>query len=577
MNQATVFRHQSVERTPEITRIKALPRRTWTPEASERLAEMMTSRLKTRDGTMKLRPGQAISLFEAMECRGLFAPQRVGFGKTLVTLLLPLVLDVFVYAILLLPAALIEKTEVERRALSKHFRIPGNIKLMSYESLGLVQSADTLECDKPALIIADECHYLKNWKAGRTRRVARYMEKHPETMFAALSGTVMRSSLSDFAPMLRWALKDRAPVPRKLEETKVWADALDQGVNPLVRRKPAALFDLGPRPTGLDEVSAARQIFQSRLLETKGVVASPRSDKIACSLRVSALWYTPSKVTEEHFKKIRASWTTPDGWTFSEALEMHRYLRELAAGFHGIWDPRPPADWLAARRRWASFVRETLSYSRRLDTALQVVQAVDAGTLSPDKLEEGEEALREWRAIEPTFLVQPKPVWHDDTAIDVSAAWMKENDGIVWCKHVAFAERLAMKTGASYYGAEGVDQFGQSIVNVKAGRSIIASVASNSAGRNLQMFSRNLIVCPPTHELTWEQLMGRSHRDGQEADEVLVDVLLGCKEHHESVWKAVAGAKAAADTLGHDQKLITCDLAFPISIAEKLGPLWGTK
>ena len=59
------FGSQVVPRTREIERIAALPRRVWSDEAAQRLAEMMTRELRTSKGTMKLRPVQAIALYEA--------------------------------------------------------------------------------------------------------------------------------------------------------------------------------------------------------------------------------------------------------------------------------------------------------------------------------------------------------------------------------------------------------------------------------------------------------------------------------------------------------------------------------
>jgi len=70
-----------------------------------------------------------------------------------------------------------------------------------------------------------------------------------------------------------------------------------------------------------------------------------------------------------------------------------------------------------------------------------------------------------------------------------------------------------------------------------------------------------------------EQLIGRTHRDGQEADEVSVDVLLGCAEHYEAFSRALDGARAAADTLGHDQKLLLADVTMP-DVSRRVGPLW---
>jgi hypothetical protein len=59
-----------------------------------------------------------------------------------------------------------------------------------------------------------------------------------------MSGTVMKSGVRDFAHILRWALKNRAPIPETEDEVSTWADALDEKVNPLSRRRPAALMDL---------------------------------------------------------------------------------------------------------------------------------------------------------------------------------------------------------------------------------------------------------------------------------------------------------------------------------------------
>jgi hypothetical protein len=514
--------------------------------------------------------------------------------NTLCTALLPAVLEAK-RPILLLPAALIEKTVLDFKVLREHWRIATNLQLISYEMLGLVQSADKLNYIRPDLIVADECHMLKNLGAGRTRRVIRYMREHPETKFVGMSGTVMKASVKDFARLLRWALKDHAPIPSTDDEVAVWADALDERVNPLGRRQPNALFDLGPRAeppaltttgsvdfsvmSSVDGLTRARRVFQARLLETRGVVASSKTDGVTCSLRVAALEYQPSSITEQHIGNMRNGvkdshgafivppWTTPDGWTFSEAIEFRMYLRQLALGFHGVWDPRPPPEWLTARRDWAVFVRETLSDSRVLDTELQVANAVDAGRLSTRTLDA-------WRAIRDTFTIQPKDIWHDDAALNVCATWMEQSKGIVWCEHRFFAKKLSEMTGAAYYGANGLNDRGESITLVKPGKAIIASVQANATGRNLQMFSANLITsCPPSAQ-TVEQLIGRTHRDGQEADEVTVDILLGCREHHDAFDRALDGARAAADTLGHDQKLLLSDVCMP-DISNRRGPLWA--
>jgi hypothetical protein len=213
-------------------------------------------------------------------------------------------------------------------------------------------------------------------------------------------------------------------------------------------------------------------------------------------------------------------------------------------------------------------VREVLSHSRTLDTELQVANAVDAGRLDKD-------ALEKWRAIRDTFTINPKPVWHDDSALRACEHWMKKHHGIVWCEHRFFAHELSRRTGAHYYGADGLNGAGESITLVKPGKPIIASVAANGTGRNLQMFHENLITSCPSGPSIMEQLLGRTHRDGQTADEVVVDILIGAREQYESFHKALEGARAAADTIGASQKLLLADILMP-DISEKRGPLWST-
>src|SRR5262245_46563659 len=101
-----------VQRTACLRRVLELPRRSWSDSGAKDLAERLTALLKTSGGTMTLRPVQAIALYEAYRCHGAFLPIRVGGGKTLISLLLPHVLEAS-RPLLLLPAKLIEKTRRE--------------------------------------------------------------------------------------------------------------------------------------------------------------------------------------------------------------------------------------------------------------------------------------------------------------------------------------------------------------------------------------------------------------------------------------------------------------------------------
>jgi hypothetical protein len=716
-----------VEHTAEFQRVASLSRRVWSAEDLLSLASSLTEILRTPGGEMTLKPAQALALHDAGTERGLFGPLGVGEGKTLITLLLPAVLGAE-RAMLLLPGGLVEKTQRERLALSRHWRIPNTLRVFSYDMLGRVGAVDELANYEPDAIICDEVHRLKNKRAAVTRRVARYMHDRPRTMFCGVSGTVMDKSLKDFAHILLWSLKLGAPIPTSNEEIEEWAEALDHGVDPLSRRNPGALIELCNQPELAEHEPhiAVRHGFRRRLTETPGVVATiGEGEHVDCSIYVRAILHKVSAVTEANFAKLRAEWQTPDDWELTAATDIWRHAQELALGFHyvrvdkkryGPWlrtmrltcdngesripassvstresttkhtldvkprisantepkiqtsgeqglaphmqgppntsrsgekvtrsdlgrtgvststdfqspnlrsstsgkrdavqsaelrvhckeasEPytsttiteqeefevycattamqvsdisvtlsaryreqfpiflegaRPPKEWLAIRSAWARFARETISRSRTFDSELHVAQACDAGRLPTGELEA-------WRAIKDIFESVTVPIWHDDSTLQACVAWMKK-PGIVWVDHTFFGACLSALSGAPYYAEGGFTFDGQYIEDAPPGTSAIASLAANKEGKNLQkLWSRSLVVCPPSSAAWWEQVIGRTHRIGQEADEVIVDVLLGCRENFDACQKALAAAAAVRDVTGKMQKLLLADITIP--------------
>lgn len=505
---------------------------------------------------MALRPVQALALHDIGTLGGLIGRIPVGGGKTLISLLAAYVLNAK-RPLLLLPAALIQKTHRERQVLAEHWRIPTNIRLYSYEMLGRTQSANYLESCAPDLIIADEAHKLKNRKAACTKRVERHLENHPGVKFVPMSGTLIKDGLGDFAHLSKWSLKEGSPLPHG-HEVQEWSDALDEKVNPFQRAQPGVLLEFATEEErrNFAPLQAARLGVKRRLLETPGVVSFEPSG-VACSLQISAREYEVNDVTEANFQKLRTTWETPDGWAIADAIQLWRHARELALGFHYVWDPRPPSDWLAARSAWASFVREVLSRSHTLDSEKQVADAYA-----------NHELLRGWLSVKDTFVIQPKAIWHDDSVLEHCATWLHKEKGICWTEHTFFAEALAKKSGVSYFGRKGLDHKGLEIEKAKG--PIIASVSANGTGRNLQYgWNKNLITTCPGGADRVEQLLGRTHREGQPKDEVVAEIMLGCSEHFGSMAKALAGARMTQDVTGQRQKLLYADLLWPSELIAK--------
>lgn len=562
----------SIRATPEFRRIQDLPRRD--PAIGEDFVNEMTKALCAPKGGMKLRPRQALALHDIATQKGGFIPLDVGEGKTLVMLLAPYVLDAE-RPLILVPANLVKKTWRDVEFYKQHWMVPDNLKIVSYEALGTVDHANDLEEAAPDVLVFEEAHKLKSPRSARTRRVARYMVKHPETRCVALSGTIISRSIKDFEHIAEWCLREMTPLPRSWNELEEWAAVIDEKSEwDLIEFAPGALLTLCNEEElkETDEITAARRGFQRRMIETPGIVSTPpgEGEHIGASIILSAIEYRTEEKTEEAFKTLRCLGFSPaDNYPLVSSAEIWMHARALALGLVYVWNPRPPREWMAARRAWHTFARAAIRNSRTWDSVEHVARAVTERRM----LDDG--ALEKWQAIEPTFTPNIEPVWFDSSAIQVCKDWMK-TPGVVWTEHTFFAERLALETGSSYFGAEGLDANGNFIDDAPGNKAIIASIDANREGRNLQeRWHRNLITSIPPGASILQQVIGRTHRPGQKADEVIVDVLRGCNEHDEALSKALARARMIQDTTGATQKLLLAD--FNWSFRRINSYRWGAK
>jgi len=533
-----------------MSRIAALPRRDWEVYGPE-LGRELTDMLRTPRGRMLLRPVQAAGLWEAWQCGGLFGSIGVGFGKTLMSGLLPRVLG-STRPLLLAPANLIADSWKAFGELKEHWQIPRGIRIESYSKLGLPQHAGLLDAYEPDLIIADEASALKNFKvAAVSRRVARYLSEHRGVKFVALSGSLTEESILDYAHMLIWALGSSAPVPT-LGECEDWAACLDRGAE----NDPFASTDcLVPHFGPLSGTAEYREAYRSRLAGTPGVIITEDSWD-GCPLRLRAISVDTPACLEKAFDDLRELWATPDGYCLGDAaFQVYAVARELALGFYYKHVPRPPILWAEARRNWARLVRHVLQRpGSTWDSEMQVAEACSVGALPSRE-------YREWLAIRDTYTPEIVPEWLSDHALQLAERWGREGPGIIWCEHIAFAEELARRTGWPYYAGGGFDAKGN---HIRDGRgTVIASVEANHKGRNLQhQWHRNLLPSYPNSARLLEQLAGRTHRCGQLANEVVLDYFLGCKEHALSVDRVYEKAEYIRQTTGQKHKILGAEHAY---------------
>ena len=529
-------RFRKVARSGEFRRIESLPRRDWQSESS-RLNEVLAI------GDQTLWPIQEAALREIMQTGGLLGIIAVGKGKALISLLAAVVARAE-RPVLFVPASLREQTKLVLEKAKKHWILHENLKIIGYSELSLAKNAEMLAEIQPDLIIADEVHALKNPKSGRTRRVVRYMRDFPETKFIALSGSIARRSIRDYAHISEWCLKEGSPLPSRWREQNDWADAIDEEVDPKLRIEPGALLRL------CEDDENFRDGYRRRLVETRGVIASGE-EELGTGLQILKRDIDVPVAVSDALRELRRTWETPNGDLITEAADLWRYGREIAAGFFYRWDPPAPVEWARSRKAWKRYVTETLKHNRRnLDTELQVW---NEAARAPNQI------FTAWRDIKDTFKPHVTPVWIDDFMMRDATKWLREHPGIVWTEHKATGEALAALADVPYFGAGA--RASKEILHVTG--PIVASIQAHGTGKNLQdRYSRNLVLSAPSSGRTWEQLLGRTHRPGQKADTVMVETYLHTEELLEGFKRAISDAQYLQQTLGTVQKLLYADIAI---------------
>ncbi len=524
-----LFQRDGVPDSPEVQRVLALPRR---EAADPQLVELLSAELRT-DPSVALRPIQALALLELGDTGGLLAPIGVGEGKTLITALAPTLLE-SKRPLLLTRASLREKTTRDFAILSSSWRVTFPT-IWSYEELGRADRDGWLEKLQPDLIMADEGHRLRNLNAAVTRRVRRYVEAVRPAM-AVLSGTITRSRLLDLHHIVQWCTKT-PPLPQSAKECAQWGRAVD--VDADQRLSPGALSPLG------DSTEALREGFGAHMRATPGVVASSTMDfdaSIECSYWRPKL---PAELTTM-IREVQRTKLRPDGVELDdvEAASCEMYL---GLGFWYGWRVPGPDEWMLARRNWYRVVRDVLeAHEPGLDSPLQVWQRF--GKETPEG--------QAWAAVKNTF--EPERVTHWVTRELVERIVAScEQPTLIWTQYRAVGEALR-ELGIRYYAEKGFDIDGKYVEDSPT-ETIALSISANIEGRNLQRWSRNLVLTPPANATMFEQLIGRTARSGQEADEITCRIWAPTTRYIDRCEDAKVEALYQQQISGQPQRLLLAD------------------
>lgn len=540
----------------------------------------------------ELLPVQAEVLREARDVGGVLGPIGVGHGKSLCDLLTPMVVPGCKVAVLLIPSNLKQQMlESDLAFYGQHWKLPNvaggrwlvpgrpTLHIVAYSELSGSKATDLLYRIQPDVVIADEAHSVRNRTAARTKRFLRFFSDFPKARLFAWSGTLTSRSLRDYAHLSNIALKEGSPTPLHWPVVEEWAGHLDPGD---FRTAPGALQQFGGSGDGGD----ARKSYAKWLVNTPGVVSSGDVTSCQASLVFSERKLVPPAKILQHIESVKASWQRPDGEELTDPMSVGRCVRELSCGFFYRWrwprkEPQEVVDkWLKARKEWHKELREKLKHATpHMDSPLLCAKAAirwRQGYVHIERDSDGAEVSRreippgtrsgplpvwdsqcwaEWERVRDTAKPETEAVWLDRFAVLDSAAWLQEGPGLCWYEFDAFGRELVREARA-VHAMPGKD--GDKVVaSLKGTESVVASIRSHGTGKNLQMFSRNLVPNPPSSGSEWEQLVGRTSRHGQQADEVTVEVYRHTAPMAEAVEKARALAKYIQDSFEGKQRLVS--------------------
>ena len=618
------------EARSEIARITALPIDFGMGE--DEMETFQSRRILTqayRDG-FRLFPVQANALAAFEKNGGLFAPIGVGWGKTLITLMIAehAFAKRMAERILLCVPSQVYVQLTERDIAWARRRVPLTMPIIGLGSLTLARrrqlaasgrrglyilpysclsTKDATRDDKnpgtlfsiaPQLLILDEAHLVKSRKAARTRRLRDYIVQH-EPRMVVLSGTITSKSVQDYHYLMRGSLGDQSPLPLSTQMAAEWGAVIDSDAAPTDRQtgplQPLVRWARGNFPDQEfdDDITSFRRAYKMRLTSAPGVVATGDAD-IGVSLTLCNHALTvPSDENGETLKRlirgVEELWQTPDGDEIEYAIHTFRWLYELHSGFYNslVW---PQAEEFA-RRRSISVQRaeELIRAGKEHHVALQDYHRVLRGflenappgidtpmlagySMSRHKAQHvGQNMYRAWRAAKD--LEVPNMAERDSIAVRISpfkiervVKWAEEHrkvGGIIWVYNTElglWAKELLEEAGIDVLYCPAGDQANRDIVEPTNGnRIVVASIVAHGTGKNLQHFQNQIYLQWPRPAALAEQSLGRTHRNGQQADELVVHTLHSSEFDYMTFGACLNDAVYIQQSTGTRQKIVYCN------------------
>ena len=474
--------------------------------------------------TVHLRPLQMLSLATIQQYNGLFGLIPVGFGKTLIAWLAPVVLKAK-RPVIFMPSNMITAFRNEVNKFRHYFqRNSVDPQLISYSLLSSKRRSRLLEQLKPDLIVCDEAHTLRSEVSSRGERIRRYLREFPDTKCVFLSGTFVDRKLSDLSYMVWACLKENSFIPHLSNEQAfgVWAECVDmegrpgethwKAITPLVRGE-GLPFD---PEAGTEQCrTQVRKAVLSRMASTPGVIMTGEvsSDKPLYASRKLPGLQAPEDILRM-IGELEVGGETPDGEDIILDDAQKALLgRTLSLGFYYRWAWERiggrDEEWIIARKAWHRELRYELQTNRRPD--YDSPGLIEERMQRPNPPSHLLPAWEAWKAQKHKPVPPSVAVWVDLFFFKWLAGWLSEQPPCIIWYHSSPVEAALSKMGLETYGSGTSDR-----PPAGGDRHVACSIDVHGTGKNLQDWSRNIFVEIPSRNKTLEQAIGRTHRAGQE-------------------------------------------------------------
>lgn len=392
----------------------------------------------------------------------------------------------------------------------------------------------------------------------------------------ALSGTLTRRSLKDYCHLSNMALVNASPIPFYGETIREVSLAIDAdfeaaGLTDEERARVSRYLHWAasqglkwgdPKYANHTWQDYVREAYKLRLRSAPGVVGS-NDTGVEASLIIS--WSEPARpkgadgeLMVTLMKQIAEEMRTPDGDEIDFGMHSFKWFWELSSGFYNSlrW-PNEDEVMRAAANKQRPVDRVTASgliaqakihheFKQKYHVALRQFlkkhryRGCDSPMLVANELirqAAGEEVKHPLPGDLKKAYAKMKEQHYDDLpdrrrlatrVCDYKAAgaarWGKEmGEGLMWFHHPevgAWVSELLTEEGIKHTFAPA----GQNEAVYTPG--LVVSSFAHGTGKNLQHQSRNLIIELPDSAQTFEQVIGRTHRSGQKADDVRCDVFV---------------------------------------------------